>query len=220
MSLLTSNVGRKVLMAVSGLFLVLFAVAHLVGNSTIWLGSGWINAYAEHLHGLPVVVWPFRAFMLFMLCVHVFFGITLTLENWGANPGKYAVKKQQKITLASKTMIWTGLALLVFLVLHLLHFTIKALPGVVQIMDSHGRPDVYTMMVVGMYNILPAVLYVLAMAVLFLHTSHGIGSIFQTIGLNNDKTLPRFNLAATLLATVFLVGFGAIPVFIAAHFLN
>jgi succinate dehydrogenase / fumarate reductase cytochrome b subunit len=220
MSLLTSNVGRKVLMAVSGLFLVLFAVAHLVGNSTIWFGPGWINAYAEHLHALPFVVWPFRAFMLFMLCVHIFFAITLTLENWGANPGKYAVKKQQRITLASKTMIWTGLTLLVFIVLHLLHFTIKALPGVVQVVDSHGRPDVYTMMVAGMYSVLPAALYVLAMAVLFLHTSHGIQSIFQTFGLNNDKTLPKFTLSAKLLAAVFLVGFGAIPVFIAAHFLN
>ncbi len=220
MSLLTSNVGRKVLMAVSGLFLVLFAVAHLVGNSTIWFGAGWINAYAEHLHELPFVVWPFRAFMLFTLCVHIFFGITLTLENWGASPSKYAVKKTQKVTLSSKTMIWSGLTLLVFIVLHLLHFTIKALPGVVQIMDSHGRPDVYTMMVAGMYSILPAALYVLAMVVLFLHTSHGIGSIFQTIGINNDKTLPKFNLAAKLLAAVFLVGFGAIPVLIAAHFLN
>ncbi|UCG39193.1 MAG: succinate dehydrogenase cytochrome b subunit, partial [bacterium] len=176
MSLLTSNVGRKVLMAVSGFFMVLFAVAHLAGNSTIFVGPDWINAYAEHLHSLPLVVWPFRAFMFVMLCIHVFFGVTLTLENWGANPGKYAVKKRQKVTFASNTMIWTGLLLLAFIVFHLLHFTLRVTPEVVQVLDAQGRFDVYSMMVGGLMDWGVAAVYIIAMVVLFLHTSHGIAS--------------------------------------------
>ena len=220
MSLLTSNVGRKVLMAVSGFFLLVFAIAHLAGNSTIWAGPDWINAYAEHLHELPLVVWPFRAFMLAMLCVHVFFGAILTLENWGANPGKYAVNRKQKTTFASKTMIWTGILLLAFIVFHLLHFTIKALPGVVAVLDGEGRLDVYSMMVAGLLNRVYAGIYIVSMVVLFLHTSHGIQSFLQTLGLSNDRTLPRFTAAAKVIAGVFLVGFAAIPVFILANILN
>ena len=98
MSLLTSSVGRKVLMAVSGFFLLSFVIAHLVGNSTIFVGSGWINAYAEHLKELGPFVWVFRSFMLLMVGIHIGFGVILTLENWGANPGKYAVSKRLKIT--------------------------------------------------------------------------------------------------------------------------
>ncbi len=214
MSLLTSSVGRKVLMAVSGLFLLMFAVAHLIGNSTIFVGADWINAYAEHLHDLPVMVWPFRAFMLAMLLVHIFFGVTLTLENWGANPGKYAVKKQQKITFSSKTMIWTGLLLLAFILGHLVHFTLRLTPDLVLKADAVGRFDVYTMVASSFGSLLVSGLYFVAMVVLFLHTSHGIQSVFQTIGLNNDRTLPRFHFMGKFLASVFLLGFGAIPLLI------
>ena len=214
MSLLTGNVGRKVLMAVSGFFMVTFVVAHLLGNSTIFVGPDWINAYAEHLHELPLLVWPFRMFMFAMLCIHIFFGITLTLENWGANPGKYAVSKRPKSTFAGRTMIWTGLLLLAFLMFHLLHFTFKVAPEVVQVLDGEGRLDVFTMMVAGLLNIKISAVYIFAMIVLFLHTSHGIQSFIQTLGLNNEKTLPKFRAMATILALVFLLGFSAIPVLI------
>ncbi|UCF30587.1 MAG: succinate dehydrogenase cytochrome b subunit [bacterium] len=214
MSVLKSAVGRKVIMAVTGFFMVFFVLMHLLGNSTIFIGPEWINSYAEHLHDLPVVVWPFRGFMFVMLCLHVFFGITLTLENWGANPGKYAVSKKLKTTFAGKTMIWTGLLLLAFILFHLLHFTLKVVPEVPQVLDELGRFDVYTMMVAGLLNRVVAGIYIAAMIVLFLHTSHGIQSIFQTIGLNNERTLPKYNLAAKFLSAVFLIGFSAIPVLI------
>lgn len=214
MSLLTSSVGRKVLMAVSGFFLLGFVVAHLIGNSTIFAGSGWINAYAEHLKDLGPFVWVFRAFMLFMLLVHMFFGVTLTLENWGANPGKYAVSKKLKVTFASRTMIWTGLLLLAFIIYHLLQFTFHATPDVVLAADEMGRFDVFTMVLNSFRVTLIAVMYILAMIVLFLHTSHGIQSFLQTLGLSNDNLQPKYTLAGKLLSTIFLVGFGAIPVLI------
>ena len=214
MSLLTSSVGRKVLMAVSGFCLLGFIVAHLIGNSTIFLGSGWLNAYAEHLHELGPFVWVFRSFMLFMLSVHILLGVILTLENWGANPGKYAVSKKLKVTFSSKTMIWTGLLLLTFIVGHLLQFTVRITPDIVLAADEVGRFDVFTMVVSSLRITMIAALYIIAMIVLFLHTSHGIQSFLQSLGLSNDKLQPRYTLAGKLISTLFLVGFGAIPVLI------
>jgi len=214
MSLLTNSVGRKIIMAVTGLALVGFAGAHLIGNSTVFLGADWLNAYAEHLHELGPVVWIFRAIMLLMLCLHVFFAITLTLENWGANPGKYAVNKKLKTTFAGKTMIWTGVLLLVFIVYHLLQFTVRITPDIVQSVDAKGRYDVFTM-VVNSFRLIPvSVGYIVAMIVLFLHTSHGIQSIFQTFGVNNDRSLPKITTVGKMISALFLVGFGAIPVLI------
>ena len=214
MSLLTSSVGRKVLMAVSGFFLLGFVIAHLIGNSTIFVGSDWINAYAEHLQELGPFVWVFRAFMFLMLSVHILFGVILTLENWGANPEKYAVSKKLKVTFASKTMIWTGLLLLSFIVGHLLQFTFRITPDIVLAADEVGRFDVFTMVVSSLRITVIAVVYIFAMVVLFLHTNHGIQSFLQSLGLSNDKLQPRYTLAGKLISTLFLVGFGAIPVLI------
>lgn len=214
MSLLTSSVGRKVLMAVSGFFLLFFIVAHLAGNSTIFIGSDWINSYAEHLHELGPFVWIFRVFMLTMLLIHILFGVILTLENWGANPGKYAVSKRVKVTFSSRTMIWTGLLLLAFIVYHLLHFTMRITPDIVLAADEVGRFDVFTMVVSSLRITAIAAVYIFAMVVLFLHTRHGIQSFLQTLGMSNDNLQPRYTLAGKLISALFLVGYGAIPVLI------
>src|SRR3972149_7116547 len=119
MQILTNTVGRKVLMAVTGLFMLFFVIVHLLGNSTIFVGPSALNTYAEKLHSLGPLVWAFRAFMLAMLGLHVLFGVLLTLENWAANPGKYAVNRKLKANFSSETMIWTGALLFAFLVYHL-----------------------------------------------------------------------------------------------------
>jgi len=203
-------------MGVTGLFMVLFVVVHLLGNSSIFAGPDGINAYAEKLHGLGPFVWAFRIFLGAMFVLHIVFGVLLTLENWGANPDKYAVKKMLKATFASETMIWTGVLLLSFIVYHLLQFTLRVTPDVVLGNDAKGRFDVFTM-VRGSLRILPiALIYVAAMVTLFLHLSHGIQSIFQSIGLNNDKTLPQYGALGKALSVIFLLGYSAIPVFILA----
>jgi succinate dehydrogenase / fumarate reductase, cytochrome b subunit len=154
-----------------------------------------------------------------MLCLHVIFAVLLTLENRTANPDKYAVKKMLKATFASETMIWTGLLLLAFIVYHLLQFTVRVTPDIVLGNDAKNRVDVFTMVFTS-FRITPIVLvYVAAMVTLFLHLSHGIQSIFQTIGLNNDKTMPQFGALGTVLSALFLVGYSAIPVLILAGIL-
>ncbi len=219
MRLFSTSIGRKAVVAVTGLFMLLFIVVHLLGNTTIFAGPDGINAYAEKLHGLGPFVWVSRIFMGAMLCLHAIFAILLTLENRAANPGKYAVKKMLKATFAGETMIWTGLLLLAFIVYHLLQFTARVTPDLVLGTDAKNRFDVFTM-VFSSFRITPiALIYVAAMVALFLHLSHGIQSIFQTIGLNNDKTLPQFGALGKLLSALFLVGYSAIPVLILAGIL-
>ena len=219
MRLLSDSIGRKAVVAVTGLFMVLFVVVHLLGNSTIFAGPDGINAYAEKLHGLGPFVWAFRLVMLCLLGLHVIFAVLLTLENRAANPGKYAVKKMLRANFASETMIWTGLLLLAFLIYHLLQFTVRVTPDIVLGNDAKNRVDVFTMVLTS-FRITPiALVYVAAMVTLFLHLSHGIQSIFQSIGLNNDKTMPQFTVLGKLLSALFLIGYSAIPVLILAGIL-
>ena len=98
MRFLSSSVGRKVVMAITGFFMFFFVTVHLLGNSSIFIGPSALNTYAEKLHSLGPLVWIFRGFMFLMLAVHVYFGITLTLENSAANPSKYAVRRKLKAT--------------------------------------------------------------------------------------------------------------------------
>jgi len=222
MQLFTTSIGRKILMAITGLFLALFGVVHLIGNTTIfgWLTGG-INAYAHHLHAFPPMVWAFRAVMLVIVAVHIWFGIQLTVENRGGRPQQYAVKSVQKATFASENMIWTGVLLLAFIVYHLLHFTGKVMPGMDQMaLNPEGAVDVFLMMTSGVYgfkNILITLIYGGAMVALFLHLSHGIQSIFQTVGLSNDKVLPVLVKTGTFVAVVLFLGYITIPLTI---FLN
>jgi len=211
MQLIRSSVGRKILMAVTGLILILFVIVHLLGNSSIFLGPNGINAYAEHLHALGPLVWIFRLVMLSVFGLHILLGITLTLENRAATPQAYAVKKRLRATFSGETMIFTGLILLAFVVYHLLHFTIHLIgPGVG--VDADGRADVFTMVVTSFHSFFTVFLYVGSMVVLFLHLSHGVQSLFQTLGLSNDKLLPGYEKGGKGLSLILLVGYISIPV--------
>ena len=211
MQILKSVVGRKIFMAITGQCMVLFAVVHMMGNSSIFIGPDGINAYAKHLHDLGPLVWLFRAGLLALVSVHIFYGIQLTLENSTANPITYAVKKQLKATFASSTMIWTGVILALFILFHILHFTARTIPGVVQGVDALGRYDVFTMVTTAFKNGGITAIYVIAMAALFLHLSHGIQSFFQTLGWNNDKTQCWITTIGKAVAFILLAGYAVIP---------
>ncbi len=215
MRLLSDSIGRKVVMAITGLLMVLFVVGHLLGNLSIFAGPNGINAYAEKLHGLPQVVWATRVVMLTAVALHIVLSIRLTLENRAAKPTAYAVDRRLRVTFAGKNMIWTGLLLGGFIAFHLLHFTVRSVPGldIVQGLDGHGRFDVFSMVVAAFFgHVVTAVVYVVAMAALYLHLSHGIQSTFQSLGLNNAKTMPGFLKFGSVLSVIFLLGYGSIPV--------
>ena len=223
MSFLKSTVGRKLIMAITGSFMVVFVVIHLLGNSSVYIGPDGINSYAAKLHGLGPFVWIFRLVMLTLFSLHVIFGIQLTLENSAARPQQYAVRKTLRITFAGKTMIWTGLLIAAFLTYHLLHFTIQVTnPAISSQMNSDmtGRPDVYRMVVLSFQNSAIVGVYGLAMVGLGLHLSHGIQSFFQTFGLNTDRTMPVITRSGVLAALVLFAGYVAIPVIIVLGFLR
>lgn len=216
----TSSVGRKILMAVTGFFMFFFVAVHLLGNSSIFIGPGALNSYAEKLHSLGPLVWLFRGFMLLMLAIHVIFGILLTLENSAANPSKYAVNKKLKATFASENMIWTGVLLLCFLAYHLMQFTLRVTPDILPDAIAKRPGDVYKMVTTSFGSTSIAAIYVVAMITLFFHISHGFQSLFQTVGCSNDKSLPKMTMLGKLLSVIFLVGYSAIPVLILAGILT
>lgn len=217
MNFLQSSVGRKVLMAITGQLMVLFVIAHLLGNSTIFIG--FINQYAEHLHSLGPFVWVFRLSLLAMVLIHAYFGIQVTLENRAATPAKYAVTKHLKVSLASSSMIWTGLIMVCFIVYHLCHFTLRVTPDVASF-AGQVPGDVYRMLITSFSSGLTAFIYVAAMVALCLHLFHGIQSFFQTMGWNNECSLPFFSKLGKVVAVIFLIGYSSIPVAILAGILS
>jgi succinate dehydrogenase / fumarate reductase cytochrome b subunit len=220
MRLFSDSIGRKAVMAITGLLMVLFVIGHLLGNLTIFAGPNGINAYAEKLHLLGPVVWGTRIVMAVAVLLHLVLSIQITMENSEAKPDKYAVSSSLRATFSSKTMIWTGVIMAAFVGYHLLQFTIRVTPNLVLGTDMLNRFDVYTMVVASMQSTLVALIYVVAMVSLFLHLSHGIQSAFQTLGLSNGKLLPRYGVAGKVVSGIFLVGFGSIPVFILIGFLS
>lgn len=220
MHLLTSTVGRKVLMAVTGMLLVGFISVHLLGNLSVFAGSEAINIYAEKLHSLGPIVWIFRLVMLGLFVVHITFGIQLTLENSSASPEAYAIKKRLKTTFAAESMIYTGLIILAFLFYHLLHFTVHVVHtdavSAVQTLVN-GRPDVFTMVGKSFNSAFVSIAYVIAMAALFLHLSHGLQSFVQTFGLSNGPSQDKVAAIGKLAAIFYGLLYIAIPLAFLFH---
>ncbi len=214
MHLTTSTVGRKILMAVTGLLLAGFITVHLLGNMSVFAGSEAINIYAEKLHSLGPIVWIFRGIMLALFAVHITFGIQLSMENSSASPEAYAIKKKLKTTFAAESMIYTGVILLMFLVYHLLHFTMHVVhtdaTAAIQNLVN-GRPDVFSMVKLSFEKVFVSLVYIAAMFALFFHLSHGLSSFVQTLGFNNGPSQDKVIAVGKLVAVVFLIGYVMIP---------
>jgi succinate dehydrogenase / fumarate reductase cytochrome b subunit len=186
-SLFGHSVGKKLLMAGSGLLLLLFLAVHLMGNLQLFSGPETLNAYAHFLHSKPALVWGARLGMLLLFGVHMVTSILLTLENRAARPVPYHLEATIKATLASRTMIWSGLVVGAFLVYHLLHLTLHTAGPLVA---ADGGIDVYATVVAGFQ--LPAIagFYLLAQILLFFHLMHAFQSAFQTLGWRHRRFTP------------------------------
>ena len=213
MPMMDSSVGRKIVMAITGQMMILFAVIHVVGNSTIFFGG--LNSYAEHLHDLAPLVWATRLVMLPALILHVFFGTQLALENNEAKEQKYAVSTNLRSTFASRNMIWSGVLVAAFILYHILHFTLQVISPEIAALsnaDALGRPDVARMVVLGLQNFLVALIYIVSLTGLFLHLAHGAQSSFQTLGLSNDKAQPVIYKLGYIAAVIIFIAYVIIPV--------
>ncbi len=172
-------------MAITGVALGGFVCVHLAGNLLLYLGPEVLNAYAQSLHDAPYLLWPLRAILLTCLVVHLTCGITLHLRNRKA-AGRYVKRDYRTASLSSRNMLLTGSVMLLFVLYHLAHFTLR-------ITDARfaqiGHTDVYQMLVLGFQSPAVTFFYVLAMVFLGLHLQHGLSSLLQTLGLNG----PRYN---------------------------
>jgi len=214
-----TSIGKKFIMAVTGVLMVLFVIAHMLGNLTIF--ASFINAYAAHLHALHVLLWIYRVIMIAVVVFHIVISIQLTLENRAAKPQKYAMTKYRSATFAGVTMIWSGLLLLAFIIYYLLHFTIRITnPAISNLVDALGRHDVYRMVVLSFERGVITFVYAAAMIILFLHLNHGIQSFVQTMGWNDDRTLPVVQKTGSVMSAVLLLGFVAVPFTVIAGILT
>jgi succinate dehydrogenase / fumarate reductase cytochrome b subunit len=211
--IVSRSIGKKFLMAFSGIFLVLYVIGHMLGNWQIYMGRDQINSYAEFLHSLGPILWLIRAFLALMLIVHVWMAITLSLQNYVSRPIKYRVKKYVEASLASRTMIWTGIGVFLFVTYHLLHFTfIVTNPQYAALTDPLGRPDVYSMVVLGFQNYIISAVYIVALAIVAYHGVHAFKSMFQTAGWNGISAEPVLHRVTIILAWVIFLGYISIPI--------
>ena len=203
---LAASVGKKLMMAVTGLGFCGFLIGHMAGNLFIYAGADAFNSYAEHLHSLGPLVTAAEIGLLLFALIHVSTGLLLFVQNQKARPTAYAVNKRGGgRTTASATMPYTGLIILAFVVFHLLNF---------HFVDKTGT-TIHAIVAAAFANPAYLVIYVLAMVVVALHVSHGFWSAFQTLGANHPKYMPLIMKLSVVLSLAFGFGFGLIPVFVA-----
>ena len=208
----TSTIGRKVVMAVTGLVLFGFVVGHFVGNLTLYLGPEAINAYSRFLHGFlhGGGLWVARAVLLACAVLHVWAATSLTLDSWAARPDGYRRWKAKDSTYASRTMRWGGVILFAFIVFHILHLTLG------RFHPDYRPGDVYHNLVAG-FQVWPvALFYVVGMVLLALHLDHGVWSLCQTLGLSHPRYKRWARAAARGFALLILVGNCSFPLAVLA----
>ena len=217
----TSSIGKKWIAGISGGLLVLFVLAHLAGNLTIYIGpyGEGINVYAQALHASPLFLWAARGGLLLVFAVHIFTTLSLVLENRRARPQRYAVKARVQSTIFVRTMALSGLVVLSFLIFHVLQFAAGLSPHS-HLYDLEGRHDVAAMIILSFHNPWVSGFYLLSLGLLGMHLSHGISSVFQTLGLNGRKSATLIKHGALVVSWVLMVGFASIPVAAVAGYLR
>ncbi|MEZ4710824.1 MAG: succinate dehydrogenase cytochrome b subunit [Caldilineaceae bacterium] len=209
-----TSIGKKVIMAVTGLIWVGFVTFHMYGNLKILEGAEYFNAYAEGLRslGAPIfghghLLFVARLVLIFALLSHIWAAVTLSMQARGARPKNYALKKSVQATFAALYIRWGGIALFFFVLFHLAHLT-WGIPG---IHNDFIQGDAYHNMVTGFSGGPAIVFYYVALIALSLHLYHGVWSMFQTLGLNNKEYSSMIRLLALALAIVAPLGFAVPP---------
>ena len=209
---LGSTVGRKVVMAASGMVLIGFVFVHMIGNLQLYAGPEALDLYAvflrTFLHGAGI--WIFRSVMLVAVGLHGWAATTLTLENWEARPQGYRLWKAQDSTYASRTMRWGGVMLAMFIAYHLLHLTIGSAN------PDFREGEVYHNVVVGFQVWYVSAVYIVAMVMLGLHLDHGVWSFAQTLGLQHPRYKRYLRFLSRGLALLVVLGNISFPIAVLA----
>jgi succinate dehydrogenase / fumarate reductase cytochrome b subunit len=201
-----STVGKKAVMAVTGLIMIGFVIGHLLGNLLVFRGSQEMNEYADFLKSLGGLLWLARAGLLVSVILHVIAAVQLTRRMRAARPIGYTDRDPQVSTLGARTIRWGGLLLAIFIVYHLLHFTVGSAH------PAFDRRDVYGNIVAGFQVWWVSLFYLAAMAALGLHIYHGAWSSLRTLGVAQSRGNPLKRVVAPILAILLWLGFSAIPI--------
>ncbi|MEI6714087.1 MAG: succinate dehydrogenase cytochrome b subunit [Verrucomicrobiota bacterium] len=211
-----SSIGKKWLVAATGLALIGFVVGHLVGNLQMFAGADKINAYAEFLHHNEKPLWFMRIGLIACFIGHIVTTICLVRQNRAARPEKYSISRSVQSKASTKSMVYSGLTVLAFVVFHLLHYTLRVTDPRFKLVAEGGKlsnvNDVYQMVILGFQTPLISGFYILAVGLLSLHLSHGISSVFITFGIESKKSIHQVDCYSKAIAALIFLGYASIPV--------
>jgi succinate dehydrogenase / fumarate reductase cytochrome b subunit len=216
-----SSIGKKLVVAITGLAMVLFLAGHLTGNMLIYAGKEAFDEYARFLHeaGHGALIWVARLGLLVVLVLHVWATILLTRENKAARQ-QYEFQATIQASKSSRIMIWSGLTVLAFIVFHILHFTVRTNSHLAEIAKESPYKMVIAGFSGGFLQVLVVLFYVVAMTLLCSHISHGVASMFQTLGFRSKKSASLIQRISLGYAAVIWIGFVSIPVAIMLGFVR
>lgn len=214
-ALWSTSIGKKWLVAITGLGLVIFLLGHLAGNMLVFAGAAAFDEYAkmlhESLHGAGI--WIARIGLLAVVSVHIITTISLTRANRAVSPS-YEFSATIQAKKSSLIMIWSGLTILAFIIFHILHFTVRTDAQLAALAEKSP----HAMVIAGFQNAAVVIFYVIAMSLLCSHASHGVQSMFQTLGLRSKKSAPLIDALSKGYAAIVWLGFISIPIAILCGF--
>ncbi|HXM42374.1 MAG TPA: succinate dehydrogenase cytochrome b subunit [Bryobacteraceae bacterium] len=214
-----STLGKKVVMAVTGVILFGYVLGHLIGNLQIYSAdTQQINHYAHFLHSHDVLLWAVRALLLASVVLHITASVQLWLLKQKARPEAYVKKDDVPASYAARTMIMSGPIIAAFVIFHVLHLTVGSVLPLHTLPD--GGMDVRANVITGFQNPAVAIFYIIAMALLCMHLYHGLWSMFQSLGVNHPRYTPIIKKGAAVFAWFVAIGNISIPVAVLAGLLR
>jgi succinate dehydrogenase / fumarate reductase, cytochrome b subunit len=199
-----STIGKKAIMAVTGLILFGFLIAHMLGNLQIFLGAEVMDHYAETLHGNPALLWTVRIVLLVSVLLHIWASVQLSMIKKEARPSAYVKRANVSSSWASRSMMLSGPVVAAFVIFHLLHLTTGTIHP--QFVPLHAYENLVTGFLIPF-----AVAYVVVMVLIGFHLSHGIWSLFQSLGFSHPRYTPLIKKFAAIFSWVLVAGFISVP---------
>jgi succinate dehydrogenase / fumarate reductase cytochrome b subunit len=213
-----SSILKKYLMSFTGLLMTLFSFVHMIGNVQFFKGKSVINNYGIFLKTQPIfIILTFRILMLVLITIHIFFAFLITIQNYRLRPIKYLKFSEVENRFSSRNMMKSGLLTLLFIIFHLLHFTLKkilpnnGLYSFLLLNNGLKHLNIYQSIIYSFSTFWITLIYLIAMISLYFHLDHGIGSSFQTLGLINFRSRSFVKIMSKILSLTICIGLGLIP---------
>lgn len=214
---LSSSIGKKQLIAITGLAMVGFVITHLLGNLLLFKGPEALNAYSESLHNLGGILWVARIGLLAAVAAHVVLTICVVRQNRRARQEQYVKPVNAKTrSLTAKLMPFSGIIVLFYLIMHLIDFTFTTASPENAMVNGQFL-GLYGLIYNEFTNPLSALFYIVAMIAIGMHLTHGIQSVMQTYGVNHPVYTPLFKKLSVILGSVVAIGFSSIPIYVLIH---